>query len=306
MTRVANTGRQESAGRIPSFRRAADPLQDRPDPLHAIVSPALSPAVPERAEAARKAAGAARHVLGWAVVFALAFGAATHPDLFDRPVTVFINRLAGHSDLFDRIVNVIYWYPTFTGAPLMALVWACWFEDEDVERRSRVLLGTLAAAGAGFVSRLLQHALPTHPRPYYDAAIQFRVPLDQEQLLNTWHSFPSDHVTVFAGLVAVLFVARSRLAVPMLIYTAVMELARTYMGAHYPSDLIGGAALAFMCVWAVQVPLVVAGGVRVVAWERRNRPAFYATAFFLSYQVAMLFTELRSAGSLLMHQMLQR
>jgi hypothetical protein len=136
--------------------------------------------------------------------------------------------------------------------------------------------------------------------------IHFRVPLNQEQLLNTWHSLPSDHVTVFAGLVAVLFVARSRLAVPMLIYTAVMELARTYMGAHYPSDLIGGAALAFLCVWAVQVPLVVAGGVRVVAWERDHRPAFYATAFFLSYQVAMLFTELRSAGSLLMHQVLQR
>ena len=86
--------------------------------------------------------------------------AATHPNLFDRPVTVFINRLAGHSDLFDRLVNVVYWYPTFTGAPLMALVWACWFEEEDFERRSRIMLGTLAAAGAGFVSRLLQHALP--------------------------------------------------------------------------------------------------------------------------------------------------
>jgi undecaprenyl-diphosphatase len=287
---------------ILGFRRLAHPLQGRGDPVRAI----LSPAAPERTEAAGKAPNPARHVLASAVVFILAFAAADHPNLFDRPVTVFINRLAGHSDLFDRIVHLIYWYPTFTGAPLMALVWACWFEDEDFERRSRIMLGTLTAAGAGFISRLLQHALPTHPRPYYDAAIQFRVPLNQEQLLNTWHSFPSDHVTVFAGLVAVLFVARSRLAVPMLIYTAVMELARTYMGAHYPSDLIGGAALAFMSVWAVQVPSVVAGGVRVVAWERRHRPAFYATAFFLSYHVAMLFSELRSAGSLLMHQVLER
>jgi hypothetical protein len=134
----------------------------------------------------------------------------------------------------------------------------------------------------GFVSRLLQHALPTHPRPYYDEMIQFRVPLNQEQLLNTWHSFPSDHVTVLAGLGAVLFVARSRLAIPMLIYTAVMELPRTYMGAHYPSDLIGGAVLAFMCVWAVQVRLVVAGGVRVVAWDettvRRSTPRRFSSA----------------------------
>jgi membrane-associated phospholipid phosphatase len=306
MTRVANTGRQQSASRISGFWRATHTLQDKSDPLRAIHSPAISPAAPERAEAAGKAPDLARHALVSAAVFALAFAAATHPDLFDRPATVLINRLAGHSDLFDRIVNVVYWYPTFTGAPLMALVWACWFQDEDFERRSRIMLGTLAAAGAGFLSRLLQHALPTHPRPYYDAAIQFRVPLSQEQFLNTWHSFPSDHVTVFAGLVAVLFVARSRLAIPMLIYTAVMELARTYMGAHYPSDLIGGAALAFMCVWAVQLPLVIAGGVRIVAWQRDHRPAFYATAFFLSYQIAMLFTELRSAGSLLMHQVLER
>jgi hypothetical protein len=119
---VANTGRYESASRIiPSFRRAADPLQDS-DPLRAI----LSPAAPERAEAAGKAPNLARPMLVSAVVFALAFAAATHPNLFDRPVTVFINRLAGHSDLFDRLVNVVYWYPTFTGAPLMALVWACW------------------------------------------------------------------------------------------------------------------------------------------------------------------------------------
>jgi undecaprenyl-diphosphatase len=244
-------------------------------------------------------------VLASGAVFALAFVAATNPDFFDRPVTIFVNRFAGRSDLFDRVASVIYWYPTFTGAVLMALVWSCWFENDDSERRSRILLGTLAAVAAGMASRFLQHALPTHPRPYYDAAIHFRVPLNQEPLLNTWHSFPSDHVTVFVGLVAVLFVARSRLAIPMLIYTAVMEFARTYMGAHYPSDLVGGAALAFLCVWAVQVPLIVAGGVRVVAWERTARPAFYAAAFFFSYQVAMLFTELRSAGSLLMHQISQ-
>jgi hypothetical protein len=112
-------------------------------------------------------------------------------------------------------------------------------------------------------------------------------------------------LAVFGGLVAVLFVARSRFAIPILIYTAVMELARIYMGAHHPSDLISGAALAFMCIWAMQVPPMVAGGVRVVAWERSFRPAFYAAAFFFSYQIAMLFTELRSAGSILMHQMAQ-
>jgi membrane-associated phospholipid phosphatase len=244
-------------------------------------------------------------VLASGAVFVLAFAAAANPDFFDRPVTVFINRFAGRSDLFDRVASVVYWYPTFTGVALMALVWSCWFENDDSKRRSRILLGTLAAVAAGTVSRFLQHALPTHPRPYYDAAIHFRVPLNQEPLLNTWHSFPSDHVTVFVGLVAVLFVARSRWAIPMLIYAAVMELARTYMGAHYPSDLVGGAALAFTCVWAVQLPSLVAGGVRIVAWERSCRPAFYATAFFFSYQVAMLFTELRSAGSLLMHQMSQ-
>jgi membrane-associated phospholipid phosphatase len=338
MTKVASSERRELAGRtIAGLRqsRAAHAFQSEADPsLRSILENAAAnaatarsgrlddelsarttghsrwPIAPGRTETATTTPNLmrqdlVRNVLASGVVFALALAAAANADLFDRPVTVFINRFAGRSDLFDRVASVVYWYPTFTGAALMALIWSCWFENEDSERRSRILSGTLAAVVAGMVSRFLQHALPTHPRPYYDAAIHFRMPLNQEPLLNTWHSFPSDHVTVFAGLVAVLFVARSRLAIPMLIYTAVMELARTYMGAHYPSDLIGGAALGFLCVWAMQVPLIVTGGVRIVAWERSCRPAFYAIAFFFSYQVAMLFTELRSAGSLLMHQMSQ-
>jgi membrane-associated phospholipid phosphatase len=260
---------------------------------------------PEQTDANAEARRLGQGLLVSALVFALAFVAAAHPNVFDRPVAIFINGFAGRSIIFDRIASVVYWYPTFTGVILMALVWFSWFEDDDQERRSRILLGTLAAVAAGMLSRFLQHALPTHPRPYYDDVIHFRVPINQDQLLNTWNSFPSDHVTVFVGLVAVLFVARSRFAMPMMIYTAVMELARIYMGAHYPSDLVGGAALAFMCVWAAQLRPMVSAAARAVAWERTSPALFYAAAFFLTYQFASLFTELRSAGSMLAHQVLQ-
>src|SRR5262249_13615496 len=112
MVRMTSTGRHESATRSVPGVGVADPLQGEADPLCAILAPALSPAAPERGGGVKKTSGVARPVLVSAVVFALAFFAATHPDLFDRPVAVFINRLVGRFDLFDRVVSVVYWYPT--------------------------------------------------------------------------------------------------------------------------------------------------------------------------------------------------
>jgi undecaprenyl-diphosphatase len=162
------------------------------------------------------------------------------------------------------------------------------------------MVGTLASFGAGVVSRLLQHVLSTHPRPLYDRALDFRLPPDARdlaQVLNTWNSFPSDHVAVFAGLVVVLYIVRSRFA-HAAAFTGIVELARVYMGAHYPSDLIGGAALASMVVWAVQAPAIISLGVPIAKRERTSPSLFYTIAFLLSYQIPTLFGDIRWTASL--------
>ena len=232
--------------------------------------------------------------------FIAAYVLAVYPDLFDRPLATLINSLAGRSSVFDNLVFSAFLAPTFSGVILVSLIWFSWFDNTDVEHRSRILVGTLASLAIGGISRLLQHALSTHPRPYYDPAFHYQLPSGLLNLpLNTWNSFPSDHVAVFAGLVVVIYIARSRFAVAAILLTATVELARIYDGAHYPSDLLGGAALASFVVWTVQRPLFVSLGQLGVNWERTKPSYFYMAAFFVSYQVATLAQDLRWLASVL-------
>jgi undecaprenyl-diphosphatase len=100
-------------------------------------------------------------------------------------------------------------------------------------------------------------------------------------------------------LVVVIFIARSRFALAAIIVTAFVELSRIYYGAHYPSDLLGGAALASMAVWAVQAPFFVSLGRLGAKWEQTRPSYFYMAAFFVSYQVATLGGDLRWVASML-------
>ncbi len=237
--------------------------------------------------------------ISFAAFFA-AFVLAVYPDLFDRPLATMINSVAGRSNVFDNLVLSAYYGPSFSRVLLVSLIWFSWFDGTEAEHRSRILVGTLASLAIGGVSRLLQHVLPTHPRPYYDPAFHFHLPSGFLNVpLNTWNSFPSDHVAVFSGLAIVIYIARSRFAVAAIILTAVVELSRIYYGAHYPSDLLGAAALASIVIWTVQAPFFVALGRRGVRWERTHPSYFYMAAFFVSFQIATLAGDLRWVASML-------
>jgi membrane-associated phospholipid phosphatase len=241
-----------------------------------------------------------RNVLISSLLFLGAYVVALAPESFDRPLTRLINSFANRSALFDGLVASLNGTYTFSGVVLMALIWSCWFDTKDVESRARILIGTLGALAAGGVSRFLQHTLSTHPRPIHDPALAFQAPLGIDPLYNTWNSFPSDHVTVFAGLALVIYIAGSRFAVFAIVWTAFVEICRTYMGGHYPSDLVGGAALGAVAVWASQRPWLISLASRLVKrWERSSPSLLCIGAFFLSYQIATLFLDIRyTLGSL--------
>ncbi len=226
----------------------------------------------------------------------LAAGALVYrPEVLDYPFTRFLNSFADRGHIFEVALYSVYSRFTFSGVMLMALIWWCWGGTQNLEMRARMVVGTLASFGAGVLSRFLQHTLKTHPRPIYDPALHFHLPsILGYHDLNTWNSFPSDHGTVFAGLAIVIFLTRSRLRWFAAIWTVLVELARTYEGSHYPTDLLGGAALAGIIVWSTQAPWAIALlGSRVVRWGQRSPQLFYASAFFVCYQIATLFVDIR-------------
>jgi len=227
------------------------------------------------------------------LVFLYALAMALIPEAFDRPATRLINGFANRSWLFDYFTDASNKYFTFSGVIMMALIWYCWFEKRDPERRLRILVGTLASIGAGAISRIVQHELPTHPRPYYDTALHFQLPLNHEQVFNNWNSFPSDHATVFAGLALVLYIARPSFVIYAILWIIVVEFSRAFIGAHYPSDLIAGAGVAAIAVWASQMSWPMSVGEKVMRWERASPGRFYLSAFFFSYQIATLFNDIR-------------
>ncbi len=238
-----------------------------------------------------------RNVLISFALFLAALGLVCCPGLVDIPVIKLFNSYADRYRLLDTLFYAFDTYFTFSGVVLIALIWSCWFSDERSETRARLLVATVMSLGAGTLSRFLQHHLPTHIRPYYDPSIGFHAPALLEKPFNTWNCFPSDHAAVFSGLAVAIYLVRPRWGIFAGAWLILIESARVYMGAHYPSDLIGGAAFAAMVVWASQAPRILSLGRRVVSWELSARPMFYMLAFFGLYQIGTLFLDIRRAAN---------
>jgi len=227
-----------------------------------------------------------------AVVFVVSLILARRPQLFDLPVMRVINGLAGRSRLVDAVFYDLDRYASFSGVLLTAVACGCWFATSRADSRARILVGVLLAFPIGVVSRLLQHLLVTHPRPFLDSALGFRAPTYFSPPFTTWNSFPSDHATVFGALLLVIWTAAPRVGWALAPWFLLVEFARSYMGAHYPSDILGGVALGMTGIW-LAAPWMVGLGRRALRLERAAPGLFYAVAFFVAYQVATLFFDFR-------------
>lgn len=270
----------------------------KPQPLTKLAAPvpaARPPSgMPLLDKSARMRERRTRYVLACFGILLGAFALVHVPRYFDLPLETWINSYAGRP-IPDRLFYDLDTYFIFSGAIVVALIWSCWFGSADPDMRARLIAGIGAAIAAGAISRFLQHILTTHPRPFYDPALGFHLPsVTNPDPLNTWNSFPSDHAAVFFGLAAVVTLARPKLGYLAFVWLAFVESSRSYVGAHYPSDLIGGAALGIGMVWTAQTDRIVTLGRRIAAWEQSSPALFYMAAFLLSYELAIIFADIRS------------
>ena len=121
--------------------------------------------------------------------------------------------------LFAALLLLGWWLARGTGTPatVAAALWAP--------------LGALLALG---VNQLLVGSI-REPRPY-DVLAHPLVLAHR----STDYSFPSDHAVMAGAVAAGLFVVNRRLGIVAAVAAVLMSLARVYIAAHWPADVLAG------------------------------------------------------------------
>ena len=234
-----------------------------------------------------------RNALGSLLLLMGAIILTLNPEWFNRPTARLLAELSGQYQLATELAKILSENPTLHGVIIVALLWYCWFKD-GAPVRAVIGTGVAAAMLAGIASRFLQRHFPTYPRPIYDPALQHPGEAVGAIIRSAANTFPSERATLFAGLAIVIFLVRPRLGLLAMAYTLLVDAARIYQGLHYPADLLGSVAIAALVVWLSQVPWGMTLGRALLLWESRAPAVFYTAAFFISYQMATAFADLRA------------
>ena len=136
----------------------------------------------------------------------------------------------------------------------------------------------------------------------HDQNLNFVLPTGvSEKALDSWSSFPSDHVMLYFGFAVGILAVSRRLGSIAILYTLIfIGLPRIYTGYHYPTDILGGMVFGGILML---ISVYFFGNSHIIAWINdwsENRPgAFYALFFLTTHQIANLFYESRNIVELL-------
>ena len=211
---------------------------------------------------------------------------------FDSLILSLINQFARRSSIFDKFVVLLSTNHLLKGAVILAVAWWIWFENEDVRRKREILLATMIACLPALVITQILARTIYRPRPLNEAGLLFRVPYGTEAAdWVQYSSFPSDHAVLFFALALGIFFASRRFGWFAFVYVSLFIcLPRVYLGEHYPTDILAGAAIGMVPVWLASLPSV---RNPLTGWALRwmsSRPSqFYSFSFLVTYLIAELF-----------------
>ena len=219
-------------------------------------------------------------------------------NVFDSSILTFLNQFAHRWYAFDAAMYYAATYNLVKGGVIAAALWWVWFDHhQEQPRKQEILVSTLAASAVAILlARALALSLPFRTRPIYDLDLQFQRPFKVENLdLETWSSFPSDHVTLFFALAIGIFLSSRIMGVLAFLHAFfVISLPRVYLGIHAPTDVIGGALMGSAIAYLFTRPRARKAINRLpIQWLHRHPGSFYACFFLLSWQVATLFQAIR-------------
>ncbi|MBB2171716.1 phosphatase PAP2 family protein [Gluconacetobacter asukensis] len=225
-----------------------------------------------------------------------------HFNILDYKISRYMNYVGENRDIIDTIVGIITGLNAFSNILMMSIVVFAWFYSDTGAKKNSVFIGALTSFGAGVISRILQFNLPMHVRPLYDPALNFRLPSGVGSgTLSHWSSFPSDHATIFFGFACTINAVNPVAGVLAYILAFIFDFGRIYLGYHFLSDVIGGAALGIFCVTLTR-PLCVNKKVNsFFLWCMSHKPYFFAVSFYFSICIATMFDDYRAAILKILH-----
>ena len=228
-------------------------------------------------------------------------------DGIDATIVRAINAYANRSPVLDTFISRILDLPSIKMLPMVAIVWALWFDSRDRDfARMRVTQAFVGAFIALVVSQLIQAFGPFRPRPVHAVGLGFIAPFNIAiERIRPTSSFPSDHAALAFALATGIF-AINRLLGGLAFVLAFFSdvLARVFAGFHYPSDVAAGALLGVLSTWAVIqfLPMKRAKAFLTRA-EQRTPSVFYFVAFCFAYQIVNMLWDLRFGVGLLREAM---
>lgn len=224
-----------------------------------------------------------------------------------------VNSLCGNWVL-DRIAMYEESNYFFKGGLFLAIYWWFWFVPDPDRRQANRRIIVIAITGtvlALALNRALADTLPFRVRPMYASDVGYHAPsIPFYMNLEQWSSFPSDSSTYWFALSFGLYRLKRPLGLVAMLYSTLwMCLVRLYLGIHYPSDLVVGAALGIGVVWFVEWTLTRRGTLirfvmqRIYKWEDERPDVFYALAFVISFELTMMFDDLRDMVRVATHML---
>lgn len=148
-----------------------------------------------------------------------------------------INRFAARTGWAHAPLRLFAEYGIVVFALLLLVVYVEGRHERDARRVAGSVWGGAAALVALGAGQLIGDAV-SRARPY---AV---IPAAHVLVSRTADvSFPSDHATVAGAVAVALLVVDRRWGAIGAAFAVLMAVDRVYVGAHYPSDVVGGLAL---------------------------------------------------------------